>query len=104
MEFANDARQLANAHVDAERAFVLPVIFEVDTERMLLWILVAGEESDRRAVFAMGEGNARIGRCGERRCDAWDDLEWNLIDLELLDFFATTSKHEGVAAFETHHV
>ena len=103
-ELADDARQLANAHVDAERAFVLSVILEVDTERLLLWIFVAGEESDRGTVFAMGEGDARVGRGGERCSDAGDDFEGNLIDFQLLNFFATTSEDEGIAAFETHYV
>src|SRR5688572_18352753 len=76
LEAARDRLEIFHAHVDAQRCAQATVILPTNRRVRLVGILVAGQENDRGAVGAMGEGNTSIGGSSQGRRHPGDNLEW----------------------------
>ncbi len=100
LEPPRDGREVLHAHVDAEGRVELGVVLPADGRVRLRRVLVPGEEDHGGAVQAVGEGNPRVRRGGERRGDPGDDLESDAGGGERRRLLAPAPEHERVAALE----
>ena len=98
-----DVGQVLDAHVEDERSREVGERLPVERRLGLIWVLVAGDERDRRGVVAVCDGNARVRGSGDTRGDTGHDLEVHAGRSASFGLLAAAAEHERVAALEPHH-
>ena len=97
-----DQREVADAHVEDERAGEAGQGVPVEHRLLLAGILVAGDEGDGGRSIAVCHGDARVGRRGHARRHARHDLEGDARGRQRLGLLAPAAEHEGVASLEAY--
>lgn len=100
-ELLADDRDAGHPHVEAKGAGGFGEVGVVEGGFFFGRVFVSGEEGELRAVVAVGDGDACVGRARDTGGDAGDDLEGNGSGGEFGSLFASASEDEGVASFET---
>ena len=100
-----DVRQTADAHVDHQSQLgrMSGVCNLRPVGPLIARLGMSGEEQHPMRVIAMRERNLQRCHRSQTRRDAVDHRDLHAVRLEVFHFFATASKHEGVAAFEANH-
>jgi hypothetical protein len=101
-QFGDNAGQGRHRHQKDRRRFGIRQLRVVEARVALERIFVSGRDRERGVVIAVRHRNPGIGRHGDRRRDAGDDLERHAGRAQRLCFFAAARENEHVAALEAH--
>ena len=102
-ELLGDARELAHAHVEDERAGEDGQRRPVDGRLRLRGVLVAGHEGHRAGHPALGDRDPRVGRRGHAGRHARDDLVVAARRAQRLRLLAAAPEDERIAPLQAHH-
>ena len=95
-------RQIGYAHQEHKRIHARSEVFPTHIALALGGVFMTRHHGKGSGHRAMGHGNARIGRHGNRRSNARHDFKGQIVFPQEQAFFTAPAKHKGVAAFEAH--
>lgn len=96
-ERVGDRAEPPQAHEDADGPLVAGELLEIEG---LPLAGRAAQEDDARGQVAVGQADAGVGRCGDGRGDARDDLVRNASVGKRLGLLGASPEQEGVATLE----